>query len=75
MRLNIFLLLFSFNIATVKEVKVEKKIVIEEVDYSEYIRRKLNYILDIPEGHNYWEKKYKTKPYEDKLKEYLRNIK
>jgi hypothetical protein len=40
------------------------------IDISEHVRLKLNNILEIPEGRNYWEKEFKTKPYEDKLKLY-----
>jgi hypothetical protein len=42
-----------------------------DTDYYTYINAKLNRILGIPKGRNYWEKEYQTKPYEDKLKKYL----
>lgn len=45
----------------------------QKLEYSEYIRQKLNAILKIPEGRNYWEKEFKTVKYENKLKQYLEN--
>ena len=43
-----------------------------QFEYSEHIRLKLNKILEIPAGRNYWEKEFKTITYENKLKEYLK---
>ena len=50
--------------------KVEIK---QKLEYSEHIRQKLNAILEIPEGRNYWEKEFKTIIYENKLKQYFEN--
>lgn len=49
-----------------------QKVRVQKLEYSEHIRIKLNKILEIPNGRNYWEKEYQTKPYEDKLKKYLK---
>jgi hypothetical protein len=46
---------------------------VQKLEYSEHIRQKLNSILEIPEGRNYWEKEFKTINYENKLKQYLQN--
>jgi len=46
---------------------------VQKLEYSEHIRQKLNKILEIPEGRNYWEKEFKTINYENKLKQYLQN--
>ena len=46
---------------------------VQKLEYSEHIRLKLNSILEIPEGRNYWESEFKTVKYEDKLKQYLGN--
>ena len=50
--------------------KVEIK---QKLEYSEHIRQKLNAILEIPEGRNYWEKEFKTIIYENTLKQYFEN--
>lgn len=65
------LLLIPLQLSTNNSI-VEKKDH-AQFEYHEHIRRKLNAILEIPEGRNYWEKEFKTKPYEDKLKNYLNN--
>ena len=44
-----------------------------QLEYYEHIRQKLNAILEIPEGRNYWEKEFKTINYENKLKQYFKN--
>ena len=46
---------------------------VQKLEYSEHIRIKLNSILEIPEGRNYWEREFKTVIYENKLKQYLQN--
>ena len=46
---------------------------VQKLEYSEHIRLKLNAILEIPEGRNYWEKEFKTINYENKLKQYFEN--
>lgn len=46
---------------------------VQKLEYSEHIRIKLNKILEIPEGRNYWEREFKTINYENKLKEYLQH--
>jgi len=46
---------------------------VQKLEYSEHIRQKLNAILEIPEGRNYWEKEFKTINYENKLKQYFEN--
>jgi phage baseplate assembly protein W len=46
---------------------------VQKLEYSEHIRQKLNSILEIPEGRNYWEKEFRTVKYENKLKEYLQH--
>jgi hypothetical protein len=48
------------------------KVRVQKLEYSEHIRQKLNSILEIPEGRNYWELEFKTINYENKLKEYLK---
>jgi len=46
---------------------------VQKLEYSEHIRQKLNSILEIPEGRNYWEREFKTINYENKLKQYLQH--
>jgi hypothetical protein len=46
---------------------------VQKLEYHEHIRKKLNSILEIPEGRNYWEKEFKTINYENKLKQYLQH--
>ena len=46
---------------------------VQKLEYSEHIRLKLNAILEIPDGRNYWEKEFKTVNYENKLKKYFEN--
>lgn len=48
------------------------KVRVQKLEYSEHIRQKLNLILEIPKGRNYWEEEFKTINYENKLKEYLK---
>jgi hypothetical protein len=45
---------------------------VQKLEYSEHIRQKLNSILEIPDGRNYWEQEFKTINYENKLKQYLK---
>jgi len=45
---------------------------VQKLEYHEHIRQKLNSILEIPKGRNYWEREFKTINYENKLKEYLK---
>ena len=65
------LLLIPLQLSTNKP-GVEKKD-LAQFEYSEHIRQKLNSILEIPEGRNYWEREFKTVNYENKLKQYLQN--
>jgi hypothetical protein len=65
----IFFMLLNVQHATSHKPKFEKKVF--EFDYPEYIRQKLNGILEINEG-NYWDFKYRVIDKENKLKEYLR---
>ena len=68
--MRLILLLLPIQLAThpkPKEVRVIK------LEYHEHIRIKLNSILEIPEGRNYWEKEFKTVNYENKLKQYFEN--
>lgn len=65
---KIILLLLPLQLATRPKPQVR----VQKLEYSEHIRQKLNAILEIPEGRNYWEKEFKTVNYENKLKEYLR---
>lgn len=51
----------------------ERKKDLAQFEYSEHIRQKLNSILEIPDGRNYWEKEFKTINYENKLKQYLQH--
>lgn len=51
----------------------KQKVRVQKLEYSEHIRLKLNSILEIPEGRNYWEKEFKTINYENKLKQYFKN--
>lgn len=65
MRLLLLLLPMQLITHPLPSVRVQK------LEYSEHIRLKLNSILEIPEGRNYWEKEFKTINYENKLKQYL----
>jgi len=65
------LLLIPLQLSTNKP-GVEKKDH-AQLEYHEHIRQKLNSILEIPEGRNYWEREFKTINYENKLKQYLQN--
>ena len=68
--MRLILILLPIQLAThpkPKEVRVLK------LEYSEHIRQKLNAILEIPDGRNYWEKEFKTIIYENKLKQYFEN--
>jgi phage baseplate assembly protein W len=66
MRLILLLLPMQLITHPLPSVRVQK------LEYSEHIRQKLNSILEIPEGRNYWEREFKTVNYENKLKEYLK---
>ena len=44
---------------------------VQKLDYPEHIKNRLNKILEIPDGKNYWDKEFKTIIYENKLKEYF----
>jgi hypothetical protein len=66
----ITLLLIPLQLSTNKP-GVEKKDH-AQLEYHEHIRQKLNKILEIPDGRNYWEREFKTVIYENKLKEYLK---
>lgn len=48
--------------------KVEIK---QSFDYAEYLRQKINCILELEDGSNYWEFKNKTKSKELLIKKYL----
>lgn len=66
--MRLILLLLPIQLAThPKPITVR----VQKLEYSEHIRQKLNAILEIPEGRNYWEKEFKTVNYENKLKKYL----
>lgn len=67
MRLILLLLPMQLITHPLPSVRVQK------LEYSEYIRHKLNSILEIPDGRNYWEKEFKTINYENKLKQYLQH--
>jgi len=67
MRLILLLLPMQLITHPLPSIRVQK------LEYSEHIRQKLNSILEIPEGRNYWEKEFKTVIYENKLKQYLQN--
>ena len=67
MRLILLLLPMQLITHPLPSVRVQK------LEYSEHIRQKLNSILEIPEGRNYWERDFKTINYENKLKQYLQN--
>jgi phage baseplate assembly protein W len=67
MRLILLLLPMQLITHPLPSVRVQK------LEYSEHIRQKLNSILEIPEGRNYWEKEFKTINYENKLKQYLQH--
>lgn len=62
-------MLLNVQHATSHQPKQEKKVL--QFDYPEYIRQKLNKILEIEEG-NYWDFKHKIVSKENKLKEYLK---
>ena len=65
------LLLIPLQLSTNKP-GVEKND-LAQFEYSEHIRQKLNSILEIPEGRNYWEREFRTVIYENKLKQYLQH--
>ena len=68
--MRLILLLLPLQLAThPKPITVK----VQKLEYSEHIRQKLNAILEIPEGRNYWEKEFKTVKYENKLKKYFEN--
>jgi len=67
MRLILLLLPMQLITHHLPSVRVQK------LEYSEHIRQKLNSILEIPEGRNYWEREFKTINYENKLKQYLQH--
>jgi len=67
--MRLILLLLPLQLATHPNPKVVR---VQKLEYSEHIRLKLNSILEIPEGRNYWEREFKTIKYENKLKEYLK---
>lgn len=67
MKLTTLLLLPILAFAPPNKVEIKP-----HLEYSEHIRLKLNKILEIPEGRNYWEREYQTVNYENKLKEYLK---
>jgi len=60
----LFLPLLSFAPPNKVEIK-------QEFDYSEHIRQKLNCILELEDGSNYWEFKNKTKEKELLIIKYL----
>lgn len=66
-KITLFFIFFPFVLFN-QEQKIEVK---PHIEYHEHIRLRLNRILDIPEGKNYWDREFQTKPYEDKLKKYL----
>lgn len=68
--MRLILILLPLQLAThPKPITVR----VQKLEYSEHIRQKLNAILEIPEGRNYWEKEFKTVNYENKLKQYFEN--
>ena len=67
----ITLLLIPLHLSTNPALGIKKDLA--QFEYSEHIRQKLNAILEIPEGRNYWEKEFKTINYENKLKQYFEN--
>ena len=67
--MRLILLLFPLQLITHPNPKVVR---VQKLEYHEHIRLKLNSILEIPEGRNYWEREFRTVNYENKLKEYLK---
>ena len=67
--MRLILLLLPIQLATHPKQQVR----VQKLEYHEHIRQKLNAILEIPEGKNYWEKEFKTIIYENKLKQYFEN--
>lgn len=68
--MRLILILLPLQLATHPKPETVR---LQKLEYSEHIRVKLNKILEIPEGRNYWEKEFKTVNYENKLKQYLGN--
>ena len=68
--MRLILLLLPIQLITHPNPKTVR---VQKLEYSEHIRLKLNAILEIPEGRNYWEKEFKTVNYENKLKQYFKN--
>ena len=63
----IWLVMFP-SLAFAPPNKVEIK---QSFDYAEYLRQKINCILELEDGSNYWEFKNKTKQKELLIKKYL----
>jgi len=66
MRVIYLLILPSLAFAPPNKVEIK-----QSFDYAEYLRQKINCILELEDGSNYWEFKNKTKSKENLLIKYL----
>ena len=66
MRVVYLLILPTLAFAPSNKVQIKQRF-----DYAEHIRQKLNCILELEDGSNYWEFKNKTKDKELLIKKYL----
>ena len=67
MRVIYLLILPSLAFAPPNNVEIK-----QSFDYAEYLRQKINCILELEDGSNYWEFKNKTKQKELLIKKYLK---
>jgi len=66
MKLIYLLILPTLAFAPNNNVEIKQRF-----DYAEYLRQKINCILELEDGSNYWEFKNKTKSKELLIKKYL----
>ena len=66
MKLIYLLILPTLAFAPNNNVEIKQRF-----DYAEYLRQKINCILELEDGSNYWEFKNKTKDKELLMKKYL----
>jgi len=66
MKLIYLLILPSLAFAPSNNIQIKQRF-----DYAEHIRQKINCILELEDGSNYWEFKNKTKDKELLIKKYL----
>ena len=67
MKLIYLLILPTLAFAPTNNVEIK-----QSFDYAEYLRQKINCILELEDGSNYWDFKNKTKSKELLIKKYLK---